>query len=75
MALKSDTSLATGAGHNSAFQKPATDDWYMIYHHRPIPNEGRDHRVTAIDRMKFKEDGTIKPIKMPFEGVAANPME
>jgi beta-xylosidase len=73
--LESDTTVATGAGHNSAFQKPGTDDWYMIYHRRPIPNEGRDHRVTAIDKMEFNEDGTIKPIKMTFEGVAANPLK
>ena len=73
--LESDTTVATGAGHNSAFQKPGTDDWYMVYHRRPIPNEGRDHRVTCIDVMEFNEDGTIKPIKMTFEGVAANPID
>ncbi|TXD77671.1 glycoside hydrolase family 43 protein [Algoriphagus ratkowskyi] len=72
--LENDTTVATGAGHNSVIQKPGSDDWYMIYHRRPIPNEGRDHRVTAIDIMKFNEDGTIKPIKMTFEGVAANPI-
>lgn len=73
--LESDTTIATGAGHNSVIQKPGSDDWYMIYHRRPIPNEGRDHRVTAIDIMEFNEDGTIKPIKMTFEGVVANPID
>ncbi|MDR7131586.1 beta-xylosidase [Algoriphagus sp. 4150] len=72
--LESDTTIATGAGHNSVIQKPETDDWYMVYHRRPIPNEGRDHRVTAIDVMEFNEDGTIKPIKMTFKGVEANPI-
>lgn len=72
--LESDTTIATGAGHNSVIQKPGTDDWYIVYHRRPIPNEGRDHRVTCIDVMEFNEDGTIKPIKMTFEGVAANPI-
>ncbi|WP_339757295.1 glycoside hydrolase family 43 protein [Algoriphagus aquimarinus] len=70
--LENDTTVATGAGHNSVIQKPGSDDWYMVYHRRPIPNEGRDHRVTAIDVMEFNEDGTIKPIKMTFEGVEAN---
>lgn len=72
--LESDKTIATGAGHNSVIQTPGTDDWYMVYHRRPIPNEGRDHRVTCIDRLEFNEDGTIKPVKMTFEGVAANPI-
>lgn len=73
--LESDTTVATGAGHNSAFNVPNTDEWYMIYHRRPIPNEDRDHRVTCIDIMEFNADGTIKPIKMTFEGVKARPIE
>jgi len=72
--LENDTTVATGAGHNSVIRKPDSDDWYMVYHRRPIPNEGRDHRVTSIDVLEFNEDGTIKPIKMTFEGVAANPI-
>jgi len=68
-------SIATGAGHNSAINKPNSDDWYIVYHRRPIPNEDRDHRVTCIDVMEFNDDGTIKPIVMTFEGVAANPID
>lgn len=67
--LESDKEVATGAGHNSAIQIPNTDEWLMVYHRRPIPNEGRDHRVTCLDKMEFNADGTIKPIKMTFEGV------
>lgn len=70
--LESDKAIATGAGHNSVIHTPNTDDWYMVYHRRPIPNEGRDHRVTCIDHLYFNQDGTIKPVKMTFEGVAAN---
>lgn len=72
--LEKDT-IATGAGHNSVIQKPGTDEWYMIYHRRPIPNEDRDHRVTCIDVMEFNADGTIRPIQMTHEGVAANRIE
>lgn len=54
---------------------PIAEGWYMVYHRRPIPNEGRDHRVTCIDSLKFNEDGTIKPVKMTFEGVVANPIK
>lgn len=66
--LESDTLIATGAGHHSVLNIPGTDDWYIVYHRRPIPNLDRDHRVVCIDRMYFNEDGTIKPIKMTFEG-------
>ncbi|MBT33802.1 MAG: arabinan endo-1,5-alpha-L-arabinosidase [Thalassobius sp.] len=69
--LQSDPDVATGAGHHSVLNIPGTDDWYVIYHRRPIPNEDRDHRVTCIDRMYFDEDGLIKPIKITFEGVEA----
>jgi len=69
--LKSDSTIATGAGHNSVLNIPGTDDWYIIYHRRPIPNQAVGHRVTCIDRMYFNEDGTIKPIVMTNEGVEA----
>ncbi len=67
--LQSDKNIATGAGHNSVIKTPNTDNWYIVYHRRPIPNEGRDHRVTCIDKLEFNEDGTIKQVKMTFEGV------
>jgi beta-xylosidase len=67
--LESDPAIATGAGHHSVLQIPGTDDWYIVYHRRPIPNEDRDHRVICIDRMYFNEDGTIKPVVMTIEGV------
>lgn len=70
--LESDQAVATGAGHNSVIHTPGTDDYYIVYHRRPIPNEGRDHRVICIDRLKFNHDGTIKPVKMTLDGVAAN---
>lgn len=67
--LESDKNIATGAGHNSVINVPGTDDWYIIYHRRPIPNKGRDHRVTCIDKLEFNKDGTIKQVQMTFEGV------
>lgn len=73
--LQKDDAIATGAGHNSVIHAPGTDDWYIVYHRRPIPNEGRDHRVSCIDRLEFAEDGTILPVRMTFEGVEANPLD
>ncbi len=67
--LSADTSVATGAGHHSVINIPNTDDWYIVYHRRPIPNKGRDHRVVCIDKMYFSKDGSIKPVKITFKGV------
>lgn len=67
--LQSDPEIATGAGHHSVLNIPGTDDWYIFYHRRPIPNEGRDHRVVCVDRMYFNEDGTIQPVKITKTGV------
>ncbi|HSK12654.1 MAG TPA: glycoside hydrolase family 43 protein [Phnomibacter sp.] len=67
--LQADERIATGAGHHSVMQIPHTDEWYIVYHRRPIPNLDRDHRVVCIDRMYFNEDGTIRPVQMTFDGV------
>ncbi|MEA4915994.1 glycoside hydrolase family 43 protein [Proteiniphilum sp.] len=72
--LEQDPEIATGAGHHSIIHNRRSDDWYIIYHRRPEPNKHRDHRVTCIDKMEFDENGYIKPVKMTFEGVAANPL-
>lgn len=64
--------IARGAGHHSVIKKLGTDEYIMVYHRRPIPNEDRDHRVVALDKMEFNDDGTIRPIKMTFEGVSAD---
>ncbi len=64
-----DSTTATGAGHHSVLNIPGTDDWYIFYHRRPVPNENRYDRVTCIERMYFNSDGTIKPVKMTKAGV------
>lgn len=65
--LEADSTIATGAGHHSVMNIPGTDEWYIVYHRRPIPNLDRDHRVTCIDELKFNEDGSIQKVKMTFE--------
>ena len=67
--LKTDSAIATGAGHHSILNIPGTDDWYIVYHRRPIPNKGRDHRVVCMDKMYFDKNGDIKNVKMTVEGV------
>ena len=67
--LQQDPEVATGAGHHSVIQVPGKDEWYIVYHRRPLTEKGRDSRVVCIDRMYFDENGYIKPVKITFEGV------
>ena len=67
--LEADESIATGAGHHSVLNIPGSDEWYIVYHRRPIPNLGRDHRVVCIDKMFFDANGDIQNVKMTFDGV------
>ena len=67
--LQQDPNIATGAGHHSVMKGPGEDEWYMVYHRRPLGETAANRRVTCIDRMYFDENGHILPIKMTFEGV------
>ncbi len=68
--LKQDPAVATGAGHHSMINIPGTDEWYIVYHRRPLTETSAHNRVTCIDRIEFDENGMIKPVKITFEGVA-----
>jgi hypothetical protein len=67
--LQQDTGVATGAGHHSVLQIPGSNDWYIVYHRRPLGETDGNHRVTCIDKMEFDEKGFIKPVKITIEGV------
>lgn len=67
--LQQDPKIATGAGHHSVINVPGTDEWYIVYHRRPLGETDRNARVVCIDRMEFDAEGTIKPIRITFEGV------
>ena len=69
--LESDPQVGTGAGHHSVFKGPGKADWYIVYHRHPLGAVDGNHRVTCIDRLYFEEDGSIRPVKMTFEGVEA----
>ncbi|GAA5484459.1 glycoside hydrolase family 43 protein [Haloferula sargassicola] len=67
--LQQDPEVATGAGHHSVIQVPGKDEWFAVYHRRPLGETDGNARVTCIDKMEFDKDGRIKPIKITFEGV------
>lgn len=72
--LQQDPEIATGAGHHSVLQAPGTDDWYVIYHRRPLGERDINSRVTCIDRMYFNDKGLIQPVRITNTGVAAQPI-
>ncbi len=67
--LQQDPVVATGAGHHSLIHVPDTDDWYIVYHRRPLSETHPNHRATCIDKLEFDAQGLIKPVKITFEGV------
>ena len=73
--LQQDPDIANGAGHNSVIHESKTDDYYIVYHRRPLDETDGNSRETCIDRMYFDEDGYIEPVKITEEGVKANPLK
>ncbi|WP_353720637.1 glycoside hydrolase family 43 protein [Dyadobacter sp. 676] len=69
--LQQDPKVATGAGHHSVIQVPGKDEWYIVYHRRPLTETDGNHRETCIDVMTFDEKGMINPVKITKEGVKA----
>ncbi len=69
--LQRDENVARGAGHHSVIQVPGKDEYYIIYHRRPLSETDGNSRETCIDKLIFNSDGTIRPVKMTFEGVKA----
>ncbi len=67
--LQQDSTIATGAGHHSVIKIPNTDDYYIVYHRRPLDTSIPYHRETCIDKMTFDKDGFINPVKMTNKGV------
>jgi beta-xylosidase len=67
--LEQDPEIAKGAGHHSVIQIPGKDEWYIVYHRRPLDKTGVNDRQTCIDRMYFDKEGFIKPVSITNEGV------
>ena len=73
--LQNNPAVATSAGHHSVLQLPNTDDdWVICYHRRPLGETDAIHRVTCLEKLEFREDGSIAPVTLSFEGVAAHPV-
>jgi beta-xylosidase len=73
--LQQDPKIATGAGHHSVIHRVEGDRWYIVYHRRPLGETAANHRVIAVDHMRFDAHGLIEPVRITNEGVRADPIE
>ena len=73
--LQQNATIANGAGHHSVINIPGTDEWYIVYHRRPLGETDGNSRTTCIDKMVFDQNGFIKPVVMTFEGVSSRFMD
>jgi beta-xylosidase len=63
-----------GPGHHS-FISGASGQWYIVYHRwnaRDGNGPYKGSRSVCIDKLDFNADGTIKPVAMTDEGIAAD---
>jgi len=67
--LQQDPNIATGSGHHSMINIPERDEWYIIYHRRPLTTKNGNHREVCIDKITFENSGQIKPVKITVRGV------
>jgi len=73
--LESDMSVGKGAGHHSILKLPGKEEYYIVYHRRPLDETHPNHRAICIDRLYFEKDGSIRPVKITKEGVEARPLQ
>lgn len=66
--LQQDPKIATGAGHHSVLQIPGKEEWYIVYHRRPLTETDGNSRQVCIERMYFDENGNIKPVVLSEGG-------
>lgn len=73
--LQQDEKIGRGAGHHSVIKHPKKDEYYIVYHRRPLDQTDRNARIVCVDKMEFDSNGLIKPVVMTMEGVKANPIK
>jgi beta-xylosidase len=67
--LEQDATIAVGAGHHSVIKTPDSDQYFIVYHRRPIKETHANSRETCIEEMHFDENGLIQPVVITNEGV------
>ncbi|MDX2431084.1 MAG: glycoside hydrolase family 43 protein [Bacteroides sp.] len=72
--LQQDPKIASGAGHHSVIHIPNSEEYYIVYHRRPLDTDNANHRETCIEQMTFDEQAYINPVVLTFEGVKKRPL-
>lgn len=67
--LQQDPEVARGSGHSSVLEVPGEDEYYIVYHRRPLEEIHRNHRVVCIEKLEFDSSGNILPVEITFKGV------
>jgi beta-xylosidase len=67
--LQQNPAVATSAGHHSVIKIPDAEEYYIVYHRRPLNDEISNHRATCIEKMTFDVIGFIDPVKITSDGV------
>jgi beta-xylosidase len=62
LVLQSNPDIATSAGHHSVLEIPDKEEFWIVYHRRPLTESNRHHRVVCMDRMHFDKNGDILPV-------------
>jgi beta-xylosidase len=62
--LQGNPEVGTSAGHHSVLKRPDSDEYLIAYHRRPLGETNPHHRVTCIDRLVFRNDGTLEPVEL-----------
>lgn len=70
--LQQDAAIANGAGHHSIIKVPGKNDWYIVYHRRPLSEKDGNSRETCIEHMYFDKAGLILPVIITRDGVRKN---
>ena len=70
--LQQDAAIANGAGHHSIIKVPGKNDWYIVYHRRPLTEKDGNSRETCIEHMYFDKAGLILPVIITRDGVRKN---
>lgn len=68
MILEQDDQIARGAVHHSVLQVPGENEYYIVYHRRPLNETHPNHRETCIYRMEFDNNGRKLAVKMTIKG-------
>lgn len=70
--LEQNPEVASSAGHHSVLHNKKTDEYYIVYHRRPLTETHRNHRQVCIDRLYFDDEGFICPVDITNEGVKSS---